>query len=231
MNSSDFQNIIKYQFKDSALIRKALTHSSFVKENVARPERNNERLEFLGDAFFDAIISEELYKRMESVPEGTLTKIRAMVVCEESLAEQGRRLSIGKYIYMSSGEEHSGGRHRDSILADAMEAVIGALFLDGGYDEAKKFVLNTFSETLDKAISGKFHADYKTEIQELLQAFGEVRIGYKTVRETGPDHNKTFFVNLLCNGKLLGQGQGKSKKIAEQNAAKEALERGVTHVF
>ena len=231
MNSQEFQKIIGYQFKEPVLLRKALTHSSYVREKDERCTKNNERLEFLGDAFFDAIVSEELYKRMDRVPEGTLTKIRSKVVCEKSLAEQGRRLSIGRYLYMGNGEEHAGGRNRDSILADAMEAVIGAMFLDGGYEAARSFVLATFAETLDRAVSGKLYADYKTEIQERLQAGGEVEILYETTGEEGPDHNKTFFVNLTCNGALLGRGKGKSKKEAEQNAAKEALERGGELVF
>ena len=188
---------------------------------------DNERLEFLGDAFFDAIVSVELFRRMGHVTEGKLTKTRAQIVCERSLAERARCLHVGDYINMGHGEDSAGGRRKDSILADAMEAIIGAMFLDGGYDAAQQFVVRTFNETIDKAVSGKLFSDYKSEIQEILQAKGKnVNITYKIDREEGPAHDKTFFVHLECNGQMLGSGSGKSKKEAEQNAARAALERG-----
>ena len=191
---------------------------------------DNERLEFLGDAFLDAIVSVELYHRMEKVTEGRLTKTRALIVCENALAEAARTISLGSFINMGHGEESAGGRSKDSILADAMEAVIGALFLDGGYDAAKKFVLDVFSDTIDRAIQGKIFLDYKSEVQEVLQSRGiPVNIIYLTDREEGPAHDKTFFVHMECNGKSYGRGSGKSKKEAEQSAAREtlaALKRG-----
>ncbi|MEG1585101.1 MAG: ribonuclease III [Anaerovorax sp.] len=231
MNNSDFQKIINYTFQNPALLEKALTHSSYIKERKDRCGKNNERLEFLGDAFFDAIISEELFRKLDQVEEGTLTKMRAKIVCEKSLAAEGRRLRVGEHMKMGRGEDLSGGRKRDSIIADAMEAVIGAIFLDGGYVEAKRFVLAVFEETIGKALSGRLHTDYKTEIQERLQVGGEAEISYQIDSEEGPDHDKTFHVKLIYNWKAIGAGIGKSKKEAEQNAAREALERGEGVVF
>lgn len=189
---------------------------------------NNERLEFLGDAFFDAIISVELYKRLEKVDEGKLTKTRALIVCEKSLATVAQKLRIGEYLNMGKGEEHSGGRHRESILADAVEAVIGAIYLDGGYDEAARFVSREFEATVIDALAGKLFTDYKTQVQEALQKRGQkTSISYHLDKEEGPDHDKTFYVHLVCNGKTLGSGRGKSKKEAEQNAARATLEGGI----
>lgn len=231
MNKLDFQKNLNYTFNNPMVLEKALTHSSFVKEKSERCSKNNERLEFLGDAFFDAIISEELYNRLDDVGEGRLTKLRASIVCEKSLAEQARNLQLGQYLFMGKGEERMGGRNRDSILADALEAVVAAIFLDGGYEKTKKFVLETFAKTIDNAISGKMKKDYKTELQETLQANGDVKIEYQIDKEEGPDHDKTFYISLFCNHNIIGKGVGKSKKAAEQNAAKDALEGGETNVF
>lgn len=226
MNTKEFEKKIGYTFKNLEYLEIALTHSSFHKEkNIGH--KDNERLEFLGDAFFDAIISVELFKRMGQGTEGKLTKTRALIVCEQSLAQVGRNLQVGRYINMGHGEESAGGRKKDSIIADAMEAVIGALYLDGGYTAAEKFVVRAFSETIDKAVEGKLFSDYKSEVQELLQKKGKaVNISYEIDREVGPAHDKTFYVHLECNGQVLGTGMGKSKKEAEQNAAKATLERG-----
>lgn len=230
-NISGLELQIKYKFKDETLVARALTHSSYCMNKKDKALHNNERLEFLGDAFFDAIISEELYYRMPAVEEGTLTKMRAKIVCEETLAECGRKLKIGEYLRMGRGEERSGGRNRDSIVADAMEALIGAIFLDGGYAAAKVFVLDAFGEYIKEALSGNFHKDYKSEIQERVQASSHGTLKYKVTRETGPDHDKVFDIDLLLNGQVIGHGTGKSKKEAERNAAKEALERGDKNVF
>lgn len=231
MNKLDFQKNLNYTFNNPMVLEKALTHSSFVKEKSERCSKNNERLEFLGDAFFDAIISEELYNRLDDVGEGRLTKLRASIVCEKSLAEQARNLQLGQYLFMGKGEERMGGRNRDSILADALEAVVAAIFLDGGYEKTKKFVLDTFAKTIDNSINGKMKKDYKTELQETLQANGDVKIEYQIDKEEGPDHDKTFYISLFCNRNIIGKGIGKSKKAAEQNAAKDALEGGETNVF
>lgn len=221
MNNSDFEKKIHYTFKDKELLNQALTHSSFCREHGVAPKDNNERLEFLGDAFFDAIISVELYKRLERVDEGRLTKTRALIVCEKSLAAVALRLGIGNYLNMGKGEEHSGGRNRESILADAVEAVVGAIYLDGGYEEAYRFVSREFRGTVEDALAGKLFTDYKTQVQEVLQKRGrKTTIIYQMDREEGPDHDKTFYVHLVCDGKRLGSGCGKSKKEAEQDAAK-----------
>ena len=227
MNNSSFEEIIQYHFNDKALLNKALTHSSFCREHGLDNRESNERLEFLGDAYLDAITATELYERLKKVGEGKLTRIRASVVCEHSLAEIGRRLDIGRFLNMGKGEEHSGGRQRESIVADATEAVIGAIFLDGGYDAAKDFVIREFRDTIDKALAGKLFTDYKTQVQEILQQNGTApEILYILDAEEGPDHDKTFYVHLTCNGQDLGAGSGKSKKEAEQNAAKATLDGG-----
>lgn len=228
MNNRDFEKVIQYTFRDKELLNKALTHSSYCREHAVETKNNNERLEFLGDAFFDAIISVELYNRLTQVDEGKLTKTRALIVCEKSLAQIARRLGIGDYLNMGKGEELSGGRHRESILADAVEAVIGAIYIDSGYEEAARFVSREFADTIDNAVAGKLFTDYKTQVQEALQKRGrKTVISYHLDKETGPDHDKTFYVHLVCNGKTLGSGSGKSKKEAEQKAAKATLEGGM----
>jgi len=231
VNELDFQNIIQYQFKNPDLLLNALTHSSFINEGRSSQIENNERLEFLGDAILDAVISDFLYKRTDRFEEGDLTKLRAVIVCERSLASYGMKVSIGNYLRLGKGEENSGGRKRGSIIADALEAVIGAIYLDGGWDTVQEFVIRTFAGLIDDALAGKLHMDYKTEIQEKLQARGEADISYVIEREEGPDHDKTFYANLLFQGNIIGQGSGRSKKEAEQHAAKQALERGGTFVL
>lgn len=222
---NNFEQLIGYKFNNPNLLERALTHSSYNKEKNTK-HQDNERLEFLGDAFFDAIVSAELFKMMKGVTEGKLTKTRALVVCENSLAKSARKLGLGQYIYIGHGEEVGGGRDKDSILADAMEAVIGAIYLDGGFEPTEKFVLRYFSETIKDAAEGKLFSDYKSEVQEFIQKNGRnLAITYSTVREEGPAHNKTFFVNLSYDGNVLGEGSGKSKKEAEQQAAKTALAR------
>ncbi len=230
-NIQEFEAKINYQFQDESLLLQALTHSSYYTGKTDKALHNNERLEFLGDAFFDAIISEELYTRMPQVEEGTLTKLRAMVVCERTLALKGNALGIGKYMRMGKGEEKSGGRRRDSIVADAVEAVIGALFLDGGYECAKRFVLCLFGQAIDEALSGQLYPDYKSEIQERVQSSSHKLIEYRITGEKGPDHEKVFYVDLLLGDEVIGQGSGRSKKEAEKNAAKAALERSDKFVF
>lgn len=224
MNDGDFSQAIGYQFRDWSLLEIALTHSSYNNEGKQETAPNNERLEFLGDAIFDVIISEHLYNRMTDVEEGRLTKFRALVVCERSLTECGNRLGICRHLRLGRGEEHNGGRSRSSIIADAMEAVIAAIYLDGGLDATRAFVLSAFEPTIEAALAGKLHTDYKTELQERLQAKGEADIVYRLDRQEGPDHNKTFYVSLWADGANIGKGQGQTKKEAEQNAAKAALE-------
>lgn len=223
MSMKDFETSIGYKFKNRDYLERALTHSSYNREKHTK-HQDNERLEFLGDAFFDAIIGADLFNKMDKVTEGKLTKTRALIVCEGSLAKAARSFNLGRYIYMGKGEDIAGGRERDSILADAMEAVIGAIYLDGGYEAARDFVLRTFSDTIDKAVAGRLFSDYKSGIQELLQKNGRnLAIVYDLEKEEGPPHDKTFFVRLTYDGQILGRGHGKSKKEAEQNAAKAAL--------
>ena len=231
MNELDFQKIIQYDFQNVNLLKNALTHSSYINEGKWQQTGNNERLEFLGDAILDAVISDYLYRRLDHVEEGELTKLRAVIVCERSLAVCGNRVSIGSYLMLGKGEENSGGRSRCSIIADAMEAVIGAIYLDGGWNTVHNYVIRIFSELIEDAISGRLHMDYKTEIQEKLQSHGEAEICYVIEREEGPDHDKTFYANLVIQGNVIGSGSGRSKKEAEQQAAKQALERGGTFVF
>ena len=224
MKIKEFEQKIGYQFQNRNYLETALTHSSFNREKNTK-HQDNERLEFLGDAFFDAVISVELYERLKHVTEGKLTKTRASIVCESALAQVARGYELGSYLNLGHGEDTGGGRHKDSILADSMEAVIGAIYLDGGYQAMQNFVKKSFSRMIDQAIDGKLFSDYKSEVQEILQGKGKpVTIAYETDREEGPAHDKTFFVHLSCNGEIMGKGSGKSKKEAEQNAAKQALE-------
>ena len=224
MKIKEFEQKIGYQFQNRNYLETALTHSSFNREKNTK-HQDNERLEFLGDAFFDAVISVELYERLKHVTEGKLTKTRALIVCESALAQVARDYELGSYLNLGHGEDTGGGRHKDSILADSMEAVIGAIYLDGGYQAMQNFVKKSFSRMIDQAIDGKLFSDYKSEVQEILQGKGKpVTIAYETDREDGPAHDKTFFVHLSCNGEIMGKGIGKSKKEAEQNAAKQTLE-------
>ncbi|MDO4552179.1 MAG: ribonuclease III [Bacillota bacterium] len=224
MNDRDFQKRLGYSFHRAELLETALTHSSFSNESKGACPEDNERLEFLGDAVFDLLISEYLYEKAAHVEEGVLTRLRAAVVCEASLARCGERLGVGRVLRLGRGEETGGGRARTSILADAMEAVIAAIYLDGGMEAARAFVLSAFGDAVEEAMSGKRLEDYKTELQEKLQALGRVHITYQVEREEGPDHAKVFHVVAMVNGKPVGRGAGKNKKEAEQRAAKAALE-------
>lgn len=234
MNKHDLHQInrtIGYEFSEKSLLECALTHSSIIGEKKESTLKCNERLEFLGDAFFDAIISEELYKRLPQDDEGNLTKYRAQVVCEDALAQMARHLELGDKLFMGRGEEMNGGRQRASILADAVEAIIGAIYLDGGYQKVRKWVLTHFSRRIDGAISGAYSSDYKSLLQEIWQQRGGVKIEYCGEKEEGPDHDKTFYVSVFVDHYRLGSGAGKSKKEAEQNAAKEAIEKGRQNVL
>ena len=231
MNDADFQSKIGYKFKDETLLLNALTHSSYANEKGGGCDKSNERLEFLGDAFLDAIIGEELYMRLEDAGEGKLTKTRALIVCEKALARHGRLIGIGEHLLLGKGEESAGGRDRDALLADALEAVIGAIVMDGGYEAARGITVGLFENWIDDAVNGKLDLDYKTELQEALQAKGRFKIAYLPKGEEGPDHDKTFYVDLYCDGRKIGKGRGRSKKEAEQDAAREALERGVKFVL
>lgn len=227
MDIMRFQEALGYRFSDQSLIETALTHSSYSRENGGHPQCN-ERLEFLGDAFFDAIIGEELFRIFPEKEEGLLSRIRATIVCEKSLAQTARTLELGKYLLLGNGEDKSGGRRRESILADAMEAVIGAIYLDGGFEEVQSVVLRLFRTAIDDTKQGKYIIyDYKTHLQEQLQARGITGIHYEMTGQEGPDHDKTFTVALCIDGEPKAEGRGKSKKQAEQMAAQRMLERGL----
>lgn len=220
---NEFMKKIGYRFNDLNLLNTALTHSSYNNEKKTKHKSNNERLEFLGDAILDAAISQYLYTRFENFEEGDLTRMRASIVCESSLADCGLKYQIGQYFLLGKGEENTGGRARSSIIADTMEAVFGAVYLDGGWDNASQFVLNSLKEIIEEVVQGKRYSDFKTKFQEIIQANTDLEIQYETVKEEGPDHNKTFYVNVSVGREIKGKGSGRSKKEAEQNAAKDAL--------
>ncbi|MCG8483060.1 MAG: ribonuclease III [Clostridia bacterium] len=218
-----FMAKIGYKFNNLDLLNTALTHSSYNNEKKSTHKHNNERLEFLGDAILDAVISQYLYARFENFEEGDLTRMRANIVCESSLADCGVKFQIGQYFLLGKGEENTGGRDRSSIIADTVEAVFGAVYLDGGWDHANRFILNCLQEIIEEVVQGKRYSDFKTKFQEIIQAKTDLDIQYETVKEEGPDHNKTFYVNVSVGREVKGNGSGRSKKEAEQNAAKDAL--------
>lgn len=214
------QNNLGYQFKNPALLSRALTHSSYANERHV-DTGDNERLEFLGDSVLGFITAEYLFANHRDFPEGELTKLRAYAVCEKSLFSYAEEIGLGSYLKLGKGEERTGGRTRPSVLSDAFEAVIAAIYLDGGMDEAKKFVLRFVVPYVEAKPTFK---DYKTMLQEVVQKNQGETLEYVLVSETGPDHDKCFTVEVHLNSNVLGRGVGGSKKKAEQNAAKEALE-------
>ncbi len=210
-------------FADPALLRQALIHTSYANERKTGHLAHNQRLEFLGDAVLDLVVSEYLYRRFADLPEGELTKARAAVVCEPTLARRTKELGIGRHLLLGRGEAASGGRERDSILADTFEAIIGAVYLDRGFAAASDCVLTLLAGELAALTDGDFGRDYKTLLQEIAQKNGDARISYEVIGESGPDHNKTFTVAVGVNDVLLGTGSGRSKKEAEQSAARQAV--------
>ena len=214
---------LDYRFKNQRLLLTALTHSSYANENRAEGIECNERLEFLGDSVLGQVVAAHLYLSCPRMPEGQMTRLRAELVCEHSLHKVAQELELGTYIRLGRGEEHTGGRHRESILADAVEAVIAAMYLDGGMEVAKAFI---YKRLLDGAPLEQAHAgsDYKTALQELVQRKPNQSLSYETVDESGPDHSKTFTVAVSLNGKKVGEGMGRTKKEAEQAAAGSAME-------
>ncbi|MBQ6582797.1 MAG: ribonuclease III [Mogibacterium sp.] len=226
-DNSVLEERLEYTFRRPELLENALTHSSYASEKDKSYRYNNERLEFIGDAFLDAIIGLRLYELRPDDREGVLSKTRANIVCERSLAGISRELGIGQFLLLGNGEDASGGRDKDSILADALEAVIGAILLDSSYEEASRVVLSLFYQTIRLAIQGRLFHDYKTELQERLQEqYRLIRIEYTLVEETGPDHDKVFTVEVSARGRTMGRGSGKSKKEAEQAAARDVLLKG-----
>lgn len=214
---------LEYSFKNSRLLLTALTHSSYANENRSEGIESNERLEFLGDSVLGQVVAAHLYLNCPKMPEGQMTRLRAELVCEHSLFKVSKELELGSYIRLGRGEEHTGGRSRESILADAVEAIIAAIYLDGGMEVAKAFI---HKHLLDGVELGHFpsNSDCKTTLQELIQRKPNQTISYETVAERGPDHNKTFTVAVQLNGQEIGKGVGRTKKEAEQAAARTALE-------
>lgn len=209
---------------DGALLTKALTHSSGAQENQAD---SNERMEFLGDAILGTVISERLFNDYPTWSEGELTRAKAALVNEPALAAAARRIKLGEVLILSRGEDQSGGRNRPSILCGAFEALIAAVYLDCGMEAARDFILKWLAEPIEAISRGEYHRDYKTLLQELLQEEHRALPNYRVIEETGPDHDKTFVVEVSLGKNILGVGSGKSKKEAERSAAKHALEKQV----
>ena len=218
---NELEKAIGYRFKNITLLQNALAHSSYANERWHDSLRSNERLEFLGDSILGMVVAEHLYRNFPDRPEGDLSRMRADMVCERSLAQIAERIGLGKHLLLGNGEEASGGRTRDSILADAVESILAACFLDGGMEAARNFI-NTFVLT-DVPVRKLRNTDYKTALQELVQQKKNQTLAYALLEESGPDHDKRFVVQVSLNGTVVGIGEGKSKKRAEQAAAHEAI--------
>ena len=213
-----------YTFHDSRLLENALTHSSYANENKSKGETSNERLEFLGDSVLGMVVADHLYRTHPNMPEGELTRTRAALVCEDSLVEVAAQLELGQYLKLGRGEDAGGGRKRPSIQADAVEAVIAAVYLDGGIGSARKLITNFILTNNEREQEGAIR-DFKTALQELVQRESGRVLSYRLMGESGPDHAKVFSVEVDLDGKPIGAGEGRSKKEAEQNAAKAAMAR------
>lgn len=213
---------IGYTFKDKELLKKALTHTSYAYENKVE---SNEKLEFLGDSILEFISSKYLYMNYPKLKEGEMTKVRAAVVCEKSLHKIALMHNFSDFLYLGKSERVSGGSTRPTILADSVEAVIAAMYLDGGLEPVEKFIIENLKDDIEISTKHVGDKDYKTVLQEKLQENGEVKIEYEIIKEMGPDHDKTFVAEVKCNGEILDIGEGKSKKEAQMEAAKKALEK------
>ena len=219
---NQLEEAIGYRFHNIALLQNALSHSSYANERWHDSLKSNERLEFLGDSILGMVTAEYLYRNFPDRPEGDLTRMRADMVCERALANVAERIGLGKHILLGHGEENGGGRRRDSILADAVESVIAACFLDGGMEPARRFIQDfVLTEVPVRKLK---NADYKTALQELVQQKKNQTLSYRLAGESGPDHDKHFEVEVSLNGQVVGKGSGSSKKRAEQDAARAAIE-------
>lgn len=216
----ELQDKIGYRFQNTELLKQALTHSSFANEQKINKLKDYERLEFLGDAVLELVSSEFLFRENPQMPKGQLTKLRASMVCEPALAYCAKDIDLGSYILLGRGEEYTGGRYRSSITSDVMEAIIGAIFLDGGIENAKKHIYRFILSDLENKI---LFLDSKTILQEEIQKKKDAQLRYELIGESGPDHNKQFTVDAYLNDVLIGSGTGRTKKAAEQQAAYEAL--------
>lgn len=219
----DLEAVIGYHFHNISLLQNALTHSSYANERWHNSLLSNERLEFLGDSVLGMLVAEYLYRNFPNRPEGELTRMRADMVCEQTLAAAAERIGLGTHLLLGHGEEQGGGRTRSSILADAMESVIAACFLDGGLEAAARFVKRFI--LVEVPVSRPHNMDYKTALQELVQQKKNQTLTYTLVGQSGPDHDKVFDVEVCLNGETVGSGSGSSKKRAEQMAAKSAMEK------
>lgn len=216
---------LNYQFKNINLLNTALTHSSYANESIEKGIQHNERLEFLGDSILDLIVSEELFKNHSDYPEGKLTKLRSQIVCESSFAKAATSLNLSSYLLLGRGEYQQKGYEKASVKADAFEAVMAAVYLDAGYNFLKQFVIDRFKDQVLNLLEKKqIFIDYKTRLQEYYNKKKNCMLVYEIVNETGPDHNKTFYVSVRLKNRKLAVGKGKSKKSAEQMAAKKVLE-------
>ena len=218
----DLEEAIGYRFRNITLLQNALTHSSYANERWHNSLMSNERLEFLGDSILGMLVAEYLYRNFPDRPEGELPRMRADMVCEKTLAAVANRIGLGKHLMLGNGEEQGGGRSRNSILADAVESVIAASFLDGGMEAALQFIQKFI--LVEVPVTKLHNADYKTALQELVQQKKNQVLSYTLVGESGPDHDKCFDVEVKLNGKVVGVGSGSSKKRAEQDAARAAIE-------
>ncbi|MBR2188481.1 MAG: ribonuclease III [Eubacterium sp.] len=216
----ELEKIMEYRFRDLSLLELALRHSSYANEHHMSRLASNERLEFLGDAVLELVSSEFLYQLYPDMPEGELTRLRARLVCEPTLAHDARVIGLGGYLFLGKGEDATGGRQRDSVTSDALEAVIGAVYLDGGLEAARSFILRF---VLDDVAHKQLFFDSKTSLQEIVQGQTEAVISYRLVGESGPDHAKQFTAEVLIGDKPAGRGSGTSKKAAEQQAAYHAI--------
>jgi len=219
------QQILGVSFKDPSLLEQALVHSSYVNENPGSALTSNERLEFLGDAVLGSVIAEKLYHDLPSFTEGEMTKLRATLVCRDTLAQAARAVGLGDYLYLGKGEEASGGRHKPVNLAGALEAMIATNYLDQGPATTKDFILRLFNKEFQKVVSQGAEVNYKSQLQELIQAREQQTPTYHVIEATGPDHDKRFTVEVKVGDTVLGRGSGRSKKEAETEAARSALER------
>lgn len=220
---SKLEDSIGYEFKNKKLLEQSFVHTSLVNELKKDIISSNERLEFLGDSVLQIIVSSYLYNKYPNMLEGELSKIRASLVCESSFAEIAKELNLGSYIKMSKGEMMSKGYERESILADAFEAIIGAVYLDAGLDVSRDVILKLITPKVTKDKISLKNWDFKTNLQELVQSFSKVPVMYEIVKDQGPDHDKVFTAEVSHDGSFLGRGEGKTKKEAEQNAAKVAI--------
>lgn len=221
-NIEEFQKKIGISFHDPKLLTHALIHSSYANERKMSKDKNNERLEFLGDAVLELITSDYLFRTYKKEPEGKLTKLRASLVCEPTLAMCAKDIALGEYLLLSRGEDMTGGRERDSILSDAFEAVIGAVYLDQGIESARKFIETHLLKDVENKV---LFFDAKTQLQEIIQGEGNETLHYVLVKEEGPDHQKQFTIEARLGDEVIGRGVGRSKKTAEQHAAFEAIKK------